>query len=294
MNLAFFGKGSRGVACLRRVLADGGRVVVAVGEPADAAFEAAARDAGLAYEAPASPNDAAFIERLRAARPEILVLAGYTKILRRATIDAAPRGGVNLHGGRLPHYRGASVLNWQIIRGEPTIAIHVVGVDEGIDTGPVYATAERRLGPDETFTDVSGWAAATFPGLLARVLGEIEAGTARPVAQPADGTYHAKRYPDDGRIVWREMTGLDVHNLVRALAPPAPGAFTFRGDERIAVRQTARLPENLRGVPGRVVGRAGDGVVVAAREGGVILVEIETAAGPAPAAKILRRGDLLG
>lgn len=291
MKIAFFGKGSRGVACLRRVLADGWHVVLAVGE-GDPAFEAAARAAGRAYEAPASPNDPAFRARLAAARPDLLVLAGYTRILRRPTIETAPRGAINLHGGRLPHYRGASVLNWQILRGEPVIAIHVVGVDEGIDTGPIHATAERPLGPDETFTEVSAWADETFPGLLSRVLGEIEAGTARPVPQPADGTYYAKRYPEDGRIPWREMTGLDVHNLVRALAPPAPGAFTFRGGEKITVWRTARLAENLRGVPGRVVRRAGDGVVVAAREGGVVLLEVE-AAGPAPAARLLRRGDLL-
>lgn len=184
-------------------------------------------------------------------------------------------------------------MNWQIIRGEPVVGISVLQVDDGIDTGPVLASAERPLAEDETFTEVSAWANETFPRLLADVLAGLEAGTLQGRPQ-GPGTYWAKRYPDDGRIRWRESTGREVRDLVRGLSAPAPGAFTFRAGERFVVWRAALPDLGIAGVPGRVVMRRGRGVLVAAREGGVVLLEVAGPDGvPRAAADLLRKGDLL-
>ena len=59
------------------------------------------------------------------------------------------------------------------------------------------------------------------------------------------GTQYTRRYPRDGIILWEAMTALQVHNLVRALARPFPGAFTYRGVDRLLVWQTELLDETI-------------------------------------------------
>ena len=67
----------------------------------------------------------------------MFVLAGYGLILKKQCIALPKSHCINLHGGRLPQYRGSSPMNWALINDEPLIGISIIEVDQGIDTGPV-------------------------------------------------------------------------------------------------------------------------------------------------------------
>ena len=73
---------------------------------------------GLPLLQPTNINDVHVVTSLRELAPELIVLAGYGQIVKQEFIDLAPMGCINLHGGKLPQYRGSSPMNWALINGE--------------------------------------------------------------------------------------------------------------------------------------------------------------------------------
>lgn len=268
MNIVVFGKGERAARCLA-VMAGGGYCPVGVlAEGGDAELAAAANELGV----PLLPAAESVFE----VKPDLLVLIGYTKILKEPMISLPQLGTINLHGGKLPDYRGASVINWQIINGEREGGVAVLYVDEGIDTGDIIAEERFPIAPEDTIKEVVEKTLEIFPRLLLGALRDVERGTVARKKQPRAGTYYHKRRPEDGKISWLGMSAESVHNLVRALARPYPGAFTSLGGEKVFIWATRLLStETFRGIPGRIVGRRDGGVVVIANDRGLLV----TAAG---------------
>ena len=115
--------------------------------------------------------------------------------------------------------------------------------------------------------------------MLIKILRQIETGEVRKKLQnPKDGFWCTRRYPIDGRIVWKEMTAQQVHNLVRALVRPMPGAWTdctqFYGTTRephFIIEETRLIERTYRGVPGRVAAHLRSGVVVVCKDHGILV-----------------------
>lgn len=276
-RIIVFTNGARGGVVLRS-LGEAGHGVMTVFVPGQGTSHPAVTDAvselGLDVRAIPNVNDTAFVADLAGARPELLVVAGYPTIFRRPLLDVAARGALNLHGGRLPEYRGGSPLNWQMINGEATAAISVVRMDEGIDTGEVVAEAEIPIGELDTIADLHRRANALWPELLLGAIAKLEKGTLKGRAQDdARACYWHQRAPEDGRIDWANMTARQVHDLVRALSPLYPPAFTFWGDRRVAIAASRVPTDVLRGVPGRVCYARGQGPFVVCRDRAVLLSE---------------------
>jgi methionyl-tRNA formyltransferase len=233
-----------------------------------------AREAGLPYRAPKRPNGEETLAWARGLGCRLAVMSGYSRIVRKAFLDAFADGVINLHGGPLPHYRGGSPLNWQILRGEREIGISVMFTDEGVDTGPVLARDSFPLGPDEAIDEVVAKTLPRFERLLLGVLEARRRGALRPEPQdPASARYFARRLPEDGFIDWCAMTARQVHDLVRALSGSYPGAFTFHRGRKVVLERTRMLSETIIAPPGRVLARRADGVEVACADRALLVVE---------------------
>ncbi len=267
MKVVVFGKGERAVKCLEAMVAAGFPPVAVLAEGGDDAVTAAAERLGVSRIA--GEGDVAGLA------PDLLVLISYTKILKEPLVSTPRFGTINVHGGKLPDYRGASVLNWQIIQGEREGGVAILQVDEGIDTGPILAEARYPIAPTDTFKEVSAKTIKISPRLLIEVLRGLEAGTLTPRPQPSGGAYWHKRRPEDGRIQWQTMSAVDVHNLVRALAKPCPGAYTFLDGKKVILWRTDLLEETFRGIPGRLVRPFRNGIVVVARDRGLLVLDCE-------------------
>jgi methionyl-tRNA formyltransferase len=290
-GLVYLTNGARGVHCLRALLAAGEPVAGVIGHAGSEAGEAAeiARGAGLPYLAPESPNDDVVLEWTRPLGCRLAVMSGYARILRGRFISSFPGGVINLHGGPLPHYRGGSPLNWQILRGEPSIGISILFTNTGIDTGALLAEDRFEIGPDESIDSVVERSLPAFEKLLLGVLEGLRAGTLEPRPQSESGVrYFAKRLPQDGWIDWRTSTAKQVHDLVRALAGSYPGAFGFWRGDKIVLETTCLLGETIIGPPGRVLARRKAGVEVACADRALLVTEARTDDG-----SVLRANEVL-
>jgi methionyl-tRNA formyltransferase len=267
-GIVIFANRSRGVA-VARALTQAGHAVLAITGPQSrlAALDIAnvARALGTRYlPAPDDINDPAFLDELRKLKPRLGIIAGYPQIFRAPLRESMPQGILNLHPGPLPGYRGGSPLNWQILNGETAATCSIIRIDDGIDTGPVLAEASVPIGATDTIAHLQERTDAVFGDLVAALVARLEKNDvdARVQDERAARYWH-QRSDADGRILWAAMTARQVHDLVRAVTRPYPGAFAFREQRKLRVYSSQVPQEEIRGSPGRVqwLGKRGPYVI---------------------------------
>ena len=226
-----------GVRCLKVLIAQGVEIPLVVTHADDPGesiwFDSVARtaaDLGVPVIAPADPNAPAVVERIAECKPDFVFSFYYRLMLKAPLLALAPRGALNMHGSLLPKYRGRVPVNWAIIHGETETGATLHYMTEEPDAGDIVAQSSVTILPDETAKEVFDKVALAAERTLAGVLPALIAGTAPRVPQDLSrGAYFGGRKPEDGVIDW-SRDAVSIHNLVRALAPPYPGArTTLRG-----------------------------------------------------------------
>ena len=234
-----------GVRCARELLAQGVEIPLLfthADDPGESQWfgsvSALARERGLKVVTPDDPNTPGWVAEAAAAQPDFLFSFYYRYLLKAPWLDVARRGALNMHGSLLPAYRGRAPVHWAIIHGETATGASLHYMLEKPDAGALVDQQAVPILENDTALDVSFKVAAAAQQVLARSLPRLIDGSA--VARPLDlarGSYFGRRRPEDGRIDWR-LGARAVHNLVRAVAPPFPGAFTEVNGCRLAILAT--------------------------------------------------------
>ena len=188
-----------------------------------------ARARAIETLAPDDPNVPEIVARIRGLRPDF-IFSFYYRLMLGARLLAIPaRGAFNLHGSLLPKYRGRVPVNWAIIRGETETGATLHEMAEKPDAGRIVDQEAVAILPDELAADVFAKVTGAAERVLRRSLPKLVDGSAVLRAQDLSrGGYFGGRRPEDGRIDW-SAPAKRVHDLVRAVAPPYPGAFGSPG-----------------------------------------------------------------
>ncbi len=213
------------------------------------------------------------LARLRALRPDFLFSFYFRKMIPERVLATAAQGGYNLHGSLLPRYRGRAPINWQLVNGEARSGLTLHRMVRSADAGDIVAQAAIAVPPDQDAHGLTTALLALAPAFLDGALPGLLAGRARHLPQDhSQATVFRGRTPDDGAIDWR-WSARRIHDLVRAVAPPWPGAFSAILGQRVAIDRTAvAAEEGAFGAPGtvledsRVACAAGALRIVAARD----------------------------
>jgi methionyl-tRNA formyltransferase len=181
---------------------------------------------GLPVTMPDDPNAADTVERASGLKPDFLFSFYYRHMLKEPLLLAATRGALNMHGSLLPKYRGRVPVNWAVINGETATGATLHYMTAKPDAGDIVDQQGVPILPDDTAREVFDKVTAAAATVLDRSLPGLIAGTApRRPQDLAAGSYFGGRSPEDGRIDWSQSAAR-VHNLVRGVAPPYPGAYT--------------------------------------------------------------------
>src|SRR5581483_864422 len=180
--------------------------------------------------------------------PDFLFSFYYRSMLKPPLLAVAARGALNMHGSLLPKYRGRVPVNWAVIRGERETGATLHYMVEKPDAGDIVDQQQVPILPDDTAGEVFNKVTVAAEMVLDRSLPRLIAGTAPRVPQDlSKGSYFGARKPEDGRIDWSQPART-VHDLVRGVAPPYPGAFADVAGRRLRVLRTVVVSEA--GVPG--------------------------------------------
>lgn len=305
LRLVFFGSPEFAVPTLRALAASRHAVVGVVTQPdrprgrgqqvVAGAVKDLAVSLGLPVLQPDRLKDDAFLEALGAWRPDLGVVAAYGRILPAAVLALPPLGLINVHASLLPRHRGASPVHRAVIAGDPVTGVSIMGVVQALDAGPVYATVERHIGPDDTSTQVEQDLAGLGADLLVRVVDAIADGTAVPVEQDhSAATYASKLEKADGVIDWTLPASV-LHNRVRGLQP-WPMAWTSLDGRRLIVQRTrlATPPAPCGDRPGTVVGVIDDAIRVCTGEDALDILVLQPEGRRAMTARDFAAGHRIG
>jgi methionyl-tRNA formyltransferase len=249
-RIAVFAYSDVGHACLKLLLERGENVVLVATHADDPLekrwFESVAdlaRSHGIQPAVFPETGGADALAKVRAAAPELLLSFYYRDILPAAIFGLPRLGAFNMHGSLLPKYRGRAPVNWAVVNGEDRTGATLHVMTEKADAGDIVDQEAVPIGPEDTAIEVQGRVTAAAVAILGRRLEDLKAGRApRRPQNESQATTFPRRSPEDGRIEWSKKTSQEVHNLVRAVTHPYPGAFSdVLGKGRIYIWKT-RVP----------------------------------------------------
>jgi methionyl-tRNA formyltransferase len=253
---------------------------------------------------PLKVRDGSLAKWIRDKEADVALVVAYGRILPRDVLDAPKHGCLNVHASILPKYRGAAPITWAIVRGEKETGVDLMAMEEGLDTGGVYAEKRTEIGPDETAGEL-GKRLSLVGGdliresLIATVEGKLpirpqdhERATLAPILKK-----------EDGLVDWSKPAQV-VHDHVRGMSP-WPGAFTRLNGRVLKVVRTRVVHDPIESqvsrAPGAVLVADKHGVLVSCGEGSAIaIVEAQPegkramAAGDLVNGRVLTAGAVLG
>ena len=284
MRTIFFGSPDFAVPCLE-ALHDMSDVAVVVSQPdrpagrglavRPPAVKKRALELGLEVWQPTKVRTPEFAEKLRAVEADVAVVVAYGRILPRAVLDAPRTGCVNVHASLLPLWRGAAPIQWSIVHGDDETGVTLMQMDEGMDTGPILATASTPIARDDDAATLGDRLSKMGAELLRKQLPRYVAGDLTPQPQEEGAATMAPLLKKGhGRIDWNQSARA-VHNQIRGMNP-WPGAHTLLGERRIKVHRTlASTLDPERAAPGQVIALDPEGILVACAEGTLEIQELQ-------------------
>ena len=230
---------------------------------------------GLRLLQPARLRSPEVIETLRALAPDLNVTVAYGKIIPREVLDLPRLGSINVHPSLLPKYRGASPIVSAILNGETETGVTIMYQSMELDAGDLILQHRVAIAPDDTARTLEGRLARLGADALVEALRLIAAGRVPRIPQdPAAATYAGKLEKEHGRIDWAKPAR-ELVNLIRAM-DPWPSAYTTHRGRLLKVWRAAVTDESGAEEPGTVLDvRPGEGILVAAGQGAVRLLEVQ-------------------
>src|SRR5574340_769907 len=234
-----------GVRCLSVLLARGVEVALVVthrdNPKENIWFDSVASLAALhdiPVITPDNPNTPEIVAQIRVLQPDFFFSFYYREMLRRELLDIPKNGALNRHGSLLPKYRGRVPVNWAIIHGETETGATLHYMTEKPDDGDIVAQQAVPILPDDTALQVFQKVTVAAEIALNGVLPALLTGKAQAVKQYLSrGAYFGGRKAEDGVSDWTQSAQA-IHNLVRAVAPPYPGATTRLMGKPMRILQT--------------------------------------------------------
>ncbi|MDP9093383.1 MAG: methionyl-tRNA formyltransferase [Actinomycetota bacterium] len=271
-------------AVVTPIMRAGGRLAGAVN------LTAAAAAAEVAVIHSDDTNDPCVVDAVAALDPDLIVVVGWPQLIRTELLSVPRHGCVGFHASLLPHHRGHAPINWAILRGETRTGNTMFMLDASADTGDIVDQRPIPIGPRDTCDSVYRYVGQVGANMLSAHLDGLATGTAPRHRQPAGvGDVLPRRTPAMGILDWNQSPRR-VHDWVRALTKPYPGAFTTLNGRRVMVWASA-LPfdDEPPGTPGEIMGFERGGIRVGTRDGSILITRMSNERRPEHARRWLRR-----
>ena len=298
MRTAYLGTSDFAATVLRRLAASPHRPALVVTppdrrqgrgrkvKPPPAAI--AAQELGLELLQAENVNEEGALERIRAARPEAVVVCAFGQLIREPLLSEFPM--LNVHPSLLPRWRGAAPIERAIMARDEKTGVCVMRLTEGLDSGPVARSIELPLNPDEDFEQLSARLAEVGAELLLGALDEAEEGRLEFVEQDEDGVTYAEKIEPGERRLDPERPAAELAAKVRALTPHVGTYLELEEGERLGVRRAHAVGDAVE--CGKLEERDGS-LLLGTAEGSLRLELVQPPGGKPMAADAYLRGHPL-
>lgn len=285
MRVIFMGTPEIGVPTLREIVAHGHEVVAVYSQPPRPAGRGHKEQKGAVHRAADELNLPVFTPRnfknpdevaaFAAHDADVAIVVAYGLLLPKAILDAPKYGCLNLHGSKLPRWRGAAPIQRAIMAGDKETALMVMQMDEGLDTGPVALSEPIAITPEMNAGELHDRMSILGADLMVRALSALERESLTFTPQPEQGATYAKKIDKaETRILFAQAASA-VHNHIRGLSPH-PGAWCEMelGGEMQRVKILQSEVTSGTGIPGTILD---DDLSIACAQGAIRVLRLQRA-----------------
>lgn len=286
--VVFMGTPSFSVPFLDALLKSGREVALVITQPdkpkgrGQKLMPPPVKEFALSHSIPVSQPDklyeASVIESIRGINPEFIVVVAYGRIIPVSILKIPEKGCINVHASLLPEFRGASPVQWAIIKGCTVTGVTTMLMDETLDTGDMLLQEKVMIDRTDTAGSLFNKLSDIGPGLLIKTLDGLESGDVLQVPQNHENASYAPLIKkEDGIINWKESSE-NIYNKIRGF-DPWPGVYTFYKGKRWGIWKGEALDVLPAGSTiyryGEIIDIQSDGIVAAAGTGALRITEIQ-------------------
>lgn len=221
---------------------------------------------------------AAYPELLKKIKPDLAFAIGWRYLITPTAYTVPPLGTFILHDSLLPKYRGFAPLSWAMINGEKETGVTLFHIAEGVDSGPIVDQLATSITMIDTVNTVEERIIKLYEEIIIKNLSILQTGQAITIPQDeVKASYCCKRIPQDGEINWQQ-SAIAIHNLIRAVTHPLPGAYSFLNGKKIFIWEAEVADDQLNyvgNIPGRVLGKKNNKIEVLTGKGILALKRLQ-------------------
>ncbi len=214
------------------------------------------------------------IDLLKSYNPDVIVVVAYGQILNKEILTLPKYGCINVHASLLPKLRGAAPLNWAIINGETKTGITTMQMDVGLDTGDMLLKSEVEIDENINVGELHDILMHKGAELLIETLDKLEKNELTPKKQDDSLSSYAPILNNENRKINWNLPAKSIHNLIRGLSP-WPAAYFTMDEKTVKVYSSSYINNDSDYEPGYVIKANNEGIFVKAKDGIVILKEIQ-------------------
>lgn len=214
------------------------------------------------------------IDLLKSYNPDVIVVVAYGQILNKEILTLPKYGCINVHASLLPKLRGAAPLNWALINGETKTGITTMQMDVGLDTGDMLLKSEVEIDENINVGELHDILMHKGAELLIETLDKLEKNELTPQKQDDSLSSYAPILNNENRKINWNLPAKSIHNLIRGLSP-WPAAYFTMDEKTVKVYSSSYINDDSDYEPGYVIKANNEGIFVKAKDGIVILKEIQ-------------------
>ena len=219
-------------------------------------------------------NDKDNIDYLKELEPDLILVMGWSQILKRGILQIPKIGIWGSHPTELPKFRGRAPIPWTILKNLKDSALTFFWIGEGTDTGDILDQKKFNITENDDATSIYEKITSLGKKMILENLSHLERGEIKKTKQDESKfvEYWEKRTPEDGKIDWTKSKK-EIFDLIRATTYPYPGAFTFFKNSKLVIWKAKHLEEeNIEA--GKIIKVDNDGVKVGTVDGAILIKEI--------------------
>jgi len=220
-------------------------------------------------------NESSVIEKVREWQPDLFFVVGLSQLVCEELLSIPKIGSIGFHPTKLPKGRGRAPLAWLTYKKEDGASTFFLMNNE-VDSGPILVQETFCVNEQDYASNVKRNLEEAISRALDRWLPKLLRGEWNIKKQDdTEASYYGRRTPSDGLIDWNK-SAKDILRLIQAASKPHPGAYTFIKDYKIKIwyAEIAKY-ENYTGIPGRILKKENDRLLVPTGEGLLWLTDYE-------------------
>ena len=198
-------------------------------------------------------HEASFVDRLSALQPDLILCAGFHRLIPDAVINVAAKAAINLHPSLLPKHRGGTPNRWTIRLGEQYCGVTAQSLASEFDTGDIIIQRKMTVAPSVTWGDLELKTNEVMESVALEVVQAAKSDCLRfrPQEQKT-ATYEASYSGEQQWIDW-SLGAEDVRRTGLAIRPKS-GGFSLLGGKQLCLWEVQECvrPEGD-GQPGTII-----------------------------------------